>query len=125
MKNCASGDVLHGYIRFTKPPKNKFLLCICPNELLFFFINSDPPSIEANAGFKLTPRHLACLSHVSYVNTAALITLKDHGINHMTRKGKIPLSLCRQMVNFAEAHGVLPEQHVQRLKTAFPPDAPP
>jgi len=64
-----SREVFYHHIRIIKPPKKKFILCVCPEEFLFFFINSDPPSIEIDAGVEITPEDL----DVSYVDTSQII----------------------------------------------------
>ena len=116
MESC---EVLYGYIRYIKPPKNKFILCVCPKEFLFFFINSQPPLFEVDAGVKVTPTELHCLDHISYVDTSNIITLKSHGIGNMSSKGKISLPLRRKIVKCAKMHGIIPERFMQILESNF------
>ncbi len=115
MESC---EVFYHYIRIIKPPKNKFILCVCPKEFLFFFINSNPP-IEVSAGVRITPKDLDCLDHESYVDTSQIIRLDSHGIGDTSSKGKISLPLRRKIVKCAKGHGIIPERFLQILESNF------
>lgn len=101
MESC---EVFYHYVRIIKPPKKKFILCVCPEESLFFFINSNPPPIEVDAGVEITPEDLDCLDHVSYVDTSQIIRLDSPGIGNTASRGKIPLPLRRKIVRCAKKH---------------------
>ena len=116
MESC---EVFYHHVRIIKPPKKKFILCICPKEFLFFFINSDPPPIEVDAGVKITPEDLNCLEYESYVDTSQIIKLDSHGIGETSSRGKIQLPMRKKIVKCARAHGILPGIFMQILESNF------
>ena len=113
-----SGDVFHYHSRITKPPKDKFIICVCPIELLFFFINSNPP-IPVGAGVEITPSELPCLSHVSYVDTSMMIMVYPEELDETSARGKILLPLRRRITACARSHGILPERFLHLLEENF------
>lgn len=115
MRSC---DVFHYFSRITKPPKNKFVVCVCPAELLFFFINSHLP-IAREAGVEISPEELPCLSRVSYVDTSRVFRVYPEEFNEESHRGQIQLPLRRRIVACAKAHGILAEAHLRLLETNF------
>lgn len=116
MESC---EIFYHHIRIIKPPKKKFILCVCPEECLFFFINSDPPPIEVDAGVEITPEDLDCLDCVSYVDTSQIIKLDSHGIVDTSSRGKIQLPVRKKIVKCAKEHGILPGIFMQILERNF------
>ena len=114
-----SGDVFHYHSCITRPPKDKFIICVCPIELLFFFINSNPP-IPVGAGVEITPSELPCLSHVSYVDTSMMIMVYPEELDETSARGKILLPLRRKIVTCARSHGILPERFLHLFRGKFP-----
>ena len=115
MESC---EVFYHHVRIIKPPKKKFILCICPEESLFFLINSKPPIAEA-AGVEITPNDLNCLDHVSYVDTSLPMKFNSDEIDETQRRGKISLPMRRKIVKCAKNHGILVERHLQILENNF------
>ena len=113
-----SGDVFHYHSLITKPPKDKFILCVCPEELLFFFINSKPP-IPIGAGVEITPSDLPCLSHVSYVDTSKMIMVYPNELDETSTRGKIQFPMRRRIAVCARSHGILPGRFLQILESNF------
>ena len=115
MDSC---EVFYHHIRIIDPPKAKFILCVCPIECYFFYINSNPP-IAPNAGVEVTPNDLTCLDHVSYIDTSFLVNLTILGIDDDSRRGKLSLPLRRRVVKCAQDHGILAERYLKILESNF------
>ena len=113
-----SGDVFHYHSRITRPPKDKFIICVCPEELLFFFINSNPP-IPDGAGVEITPSDLPCLRHVSYVDTSMMIMVYPDELDETSARGEISLSMRQEVAACARSHGILPERFLKILERNF------
>ena len=113
-----SGDVFHCHSRITRPPKDKFVICVCPEELLFFFINSNPP-IPADAGVEIMPAELPCLSRVSYVDTSMMIMVYPDELDERSARGEISPPLRRRITARARRHGILPERFLGILERNF------
>ena len=113
-----SGDVFHYHSRITRPPKDKFIICVCPEEFLFFFINSNPP-VPDGAGVEITPSDLPCLSHVSYVDTSMMIMVYPDELDETSARGEISLSMRQKVAACARSHGILPERFLEILERNF------
>jgi len=113
-----SGDVFHYHSRITRPPKDKFVICICPEELLFFFINSNPPIAE-DAGVEIRPTDLPCLNRVSYVDTSMMIMVYPDELDERSARGGISPPLRRRIAACARSHGILPERFLGILERNF------
>ena len=112
------GDVFHYHSRITRPPKDKFIICVCPEELLFFFINSNPP-VPDGTGVEITPSDLPCLSHVSYVDTSMMIMVYPDELDETSARGEISLSMRQKVAACARSHGILPERFLGILERNF------
>ncbi|MDE0332607.1 MAG: hypothetical protein OXL41_12125 [Nitrospinae bacterium] len=113
-----SGDVFHYHSRITRPPKDKFVICVCPEERLFFFINSHPPIAEG-AGVEISPADLPCLSRVSYVDTSMMIMVYPDELDERSARGGISPPLRRRIAACARSHGILPERFLGILERNF------
>lgn len=113
-----SGDVFHYHSRITRPPKDKFIICVCPEEFLFFFINSNPPIAEG-AGAEITPSDLPCLSRVSYVDTSMMIMVYPDELEETSARGEISSSMRQKVAACARSHGILPERFLGILERNF------
>lgn len=113
-----SGDVFHYHSRVTRPPKDKFIICVCPEELLFFFINSHPP-VSEDAGVEIAPSELPCLSRVSYVDTSMMIMVYPDELDERSARGRISSPLRRRIAACARSHGILPERFLGILERNF------
>lgn len=113
-----AGDVLiifcDGQRLIKSDPKDKYLVCVDPNRLLFFFINSDPFRKLPDTQIAVTPDDLDFLTNdVSYIDTRqpAKFTLAeiDPQLKRQPwrNKGQLPVSLRNEMRNAALAHGLL------------------
>jgi len=113
-----SDNVFHYHSRVTRPPKDKFIICVCPEELLFFFINSNPPVAE-DAGVDITPSDLPCLSHESYVDTSMMVMVYPDELDETSARGEISLSTRRRIAACARSHGILPERFMGIVERNF------
>ena len=62
---------------------------MCPEEKLFFFINSRPRRL-AEAQVEIQDYELDCLSHYSHVDTSKVVTFSERELHTSRHKG--PLS---------------------------------
>jgi len=60
---------------FTRPPKEKYAICVCNKTPLLFFINSEARTrYDITSQLAVTPDDMPFLRHDSYINAAEVIT---------------------------------------------------
>ena len=60
---------------YTRPPKNKFAICVQEDKPLFFFINTNPRThSQPESQIVVAPSELPFLKYDSYINTADFVT---------------------------------------------------
>lgn len=104
----AAGDVYRLWDRFTRPPKQKRALCVCPERRLFLRINSRPTF----------PPHLLVradeadfLDHDSFLELQRLVRYYESDVSAATRLGRVTETLARRICLAADASPALtPDQ---------------
>ena len=113
----SSGDVIVARFPYSNPPKNKFCICICPNELLFLVINSKFYRFAgADSQIRIFRDELSLLEYDSYIDTSKAYCLDACGVQKGVENGVYPLSSdTRSKIKFhVETQGYLPE-HQKKL----------
>lgn len=106
----------HVYIIHTAlahPPKDKITLCICADENLFFWINTNPQR-HGIGQFPLTANDHGALSHDCFLDCSRLTTFPATELNTALNRGPISADLARRLVEFLESNPpkTLPPRHV-------------
>jgi len=111
-----SGDVLYIYCVYAKPrPKNKYVICVCPQTSLFLFINTKPRRIAQDAQVGLLKNELQCLKNDSFIDTSKLVTFSKREIDKAEPKGFL-IDPIRQRIRYAVTnHNYLPPRHKQLI----------
>jgi hypothetical protein len=111
-----SGDVIRVWDHLTRPPKKKWHICVCPDQLLFFRINSRP----------YFPPHLLLraedtefLDHDSYVELMQLIRLKDAHVVRGELLGQVDRTQKRDIVAAIERGGWMSEDWIEFIRDRF------
>ena len=114
-----AGDVLLLRAGFIDPPKDKYVICIDPNQGYFFMINSAPWRATPRAQVRIRPHELQCLKHDSYVDTSKIVlfdksetqeALKDEPWRSM---GSLSPMLCLRIKRAVNNHQHLPPVHAR------------
>jgi hypothetical protein len=115
-------DILHVWCSDLRPAHYKFCICICPERLWFYFINSELPySRKAReVAVSISNFELHCIKHESFVDTTALAKLAlDEFVKAASsedgRRGSIPPSLRKRICEAAESHNVLNAEELQAV----------
>lgn len=106
-----AGDVLYIHCSYITPPHFKYVICICPNWPLFFFINTEPRRITPDAQLRITPAELPFLDRDSYVDTAQALTFSKNEIAKSETKGSLPENIKRRIREITDNHKHLPLVH--------------
>ena len=102
------GDVLYIYCSYIKPqPKYKFVVCVCPNPPLFFFINTEPRSRTLDAQLFVAQSEILSLQHDSYINTSEIVTFPKTEINNADKKGTLPPRVRKRVRDIVTKHRYL------------------
>jgi hypothetical protein len=112
-KMLAPGDVIHVFCIFITPQKRKYAVCVCPNQSLFFFINTQPRRSKSDAQLLVTRKELPFLQWDSYINTGALYKLREKELSEASLVGQLPAVIMKQIASMVSAHGYLTELQKQ------------
>jgi len=105
------GDVIHCWVPFTNPAKNKFAVCLCPIKGYFFFINTKPWPFAIDAQIQITTIDLPFLSHDSFVDTHQVIHLNSDILLSAGSKGVLPANVKAAIVMAVSQSKHLPQTH--------------
>jgi len=111
-----SGDVIRVWDHLTRPPKLKWHVCVCPEKLLFFRINSRPyfpPHLLIRAS------EAEFLDHDSYVELGQLIQLRVDPVERAELLGFLSREQKRSIVAAIERGGWLSEDWVEFVRDRF------
>lgn len=116
-------DVIRVFCDFLVRPHDKFCICICPDQLWFMFINSNPPEFRKARGLavEIANHEAMFLGHTSYVDTTMLQTeipahlveraLRDEGRRH----GGLAPFLRTRIIEGVAAHEVMEPAHRDKV----------
>lgn len=106
------GDVLYIYCSYIKPqPKQKYVVCVCPDPPLFFFINTEPRSRTLDAQLFVSQSEIPSLLHDSYINTAEIVTFPKAEIDNADKKGTLPPRVRKRVREIVISHRHLSPMH--------------
>ena len=106
------GDVLYVYCSYIKPqPKHKYVVCVCPDSPLFFFINTEPRSRTLEAQLFVSQSEIPSLEHDSYINTAEIVTFSKAEIDNADKKGTLPPRVMKRVREIVNSHRYLSPIH--------------
>ncbi len=114
----SAGDVILVKCQFTNPPKEKFAICVCPEEKLFFFINSQPRRL-AEAQVEIQDYELDCLSHNSHVDTSKVVTFSERELETSRHLDHISTMLKLRIKTRVREHPHLPKVHADLVGQNF------
>lgn len=115
------GDVVLAYCRFIDPPKNKYVACVCIENNLFLFINSQPRRLTTEALVPVRPNELPFLKHDSYINTANLFHIGKKDLETAKPLGELTDDIKQAIIKNIEGHGHLPPLHINLIIENFTP----
>jgi hypothetical protein len=106
------GDVLYIYCSYIKPqPKQKYVVCVCPDPPLFFFINTEPRSRTLDAQLFVSQSEIPSLQHDSYINTAEIVTFPKNEIDNADKTGTLPPRVRKRVREIVISHRHLSPMH--------------
>lgn len=73
--NMQKWDVVRIYCADLIPPHDKFCICICPDNSLFVFVNSEKPAFRKakDLAVEIANHEMHFIQHTSYVDTTKLM----------------------------------------------------
>ena len=119
MTVVVAGDVFLIYCRLINPPKDKFVVCVCPQRRWFFFINSEPWK-PPETQIRLTTNDLDFLAHESWLDTSRISCMTEVELNEALgepgrSKGTLGESVRAKLVNAIENSMTLPKGQIDIL----------
>ena len=118
MTMLSAGDVILVKCQFTKPPKDKFAICVSPKEKLFFFINSKPGRL-ADAQVEIQKHHFDCLSYNSHVETSKVVTFSPREMKTSRHKGHLSNMLKLRIKKTVRQHPHLAKRYADLVEQNF------
>jgi hypothetical protein len=85
----------------SRPPKDKLTVCICANENLFFWINTEPRA-HGEGQFALAASVHPALSHDSYLDCSRVTTFPPVELKAAETRDLISAELASRIVQFLE-----------------------
>jgi len=101
MAFCEIGNVYIIPTNLAKPPKSKFALCVCTNNNLFVWINTD----KRSHGKDQLPLKAGChelIRHDSYLDLSRLVAHQHHELKNAQKFSCISQGLCTDIIKFIE-----------------------
>jgi len=118
MPQIVAGDVIRVLAHFTRPPKQKILLCVDPARFKYLVINSDPYLLALAAQLKVSPAEVPGLDHDSHVDTSKLVTLSAMETQYVIdadarcHKGSAPAAVLQRIKALIAQHGIMPKDQM-------------
>ena len=94
-----AGHIYIVYTTLTKPPKDKITLCLCADENMFFWINTDPRQHRVGQ-FALTAADHDALSHDCFLDCSRVTTFSPFELDTTRHRGIISAALAQRIVAF-------------------------
>ena len=116
-----SGDILHIYVTFIRPPHYKFVVCVCPKHPLFFFINTGPGSFTPDADVFVEKAELRFLDHDSYIDTSLVVTFPQVELDQAEKKGVLTDSIKARISDTLTQHKYLAPVHAKKIMKNLTP----
>lgn len=69
------GKIYKIFLNYTKPPKDKYVICVHVAENLFLIINTEPRTRAPEAQLKISPQDINFLRHDSFIDTSTIISI--------------------------------------------------
>lgn len=116
-------EVIRVHCSFLANPHDKFCICICPDNNLFIFINSEPPQFRKARALAVSIENYEAtfLSHTSYIDTTKLQSsippelvqeaLAETDRNH----GLLAPSIRQRIIETVESHEVMEPLHKEKV----------
>jgi len=115
-----AGDIILAYCVFISD--YKYVICLCPINLFFFLINSEPRRKTPDAQIKIKKEDFPFLEKdYSYINTATICTIYPNEINKATFKGSLPPHIKAEIIKVVNECGYLSPNRKALVKTNFSP----
>jgi hypothetical protein len=109
-------DVVRIHCADLVPPHDKFCICICPENRLFMFINSEPPKFRKarDLAVEIANFEVHFLNHTSYIDTTRLMQFDPAVVDAAwadqgRQMGRIAPAIRARICAGVLAHEVMPE----------------
>lgn len=96
-----TGHVYVIYTALARPPKDKLTVCICGNEKMFFWVNSDPRR-HGVGQFALAAADHSNLTHDCFLDCSRVTTFSQHELDGAQHRGPISADLAQRLVEFLD-----------------------
>jgi hypothetical protein len=117
------GDVIRVMAHFVRPPKPKWMICICPLRFKYMVINTEPYQLALMAQLRITRTQVPFLETDSYVDTSKLVTLSAMETQYVVDadprcfKGALPVQIRQAIKAAIPQHGIMPKDQMQIIAT--------
>lgn len=116
MAFCKAGHIYIVDTVLTKPPKEKFAICICVNPDYFLWINSESRS-HGQDQLPLKEGSHRLITHDSYLDLSRIVAHSAAELEDAREFERISQTFARQIVHAIDAGlEVLPDRHAQMIR---------
>lgn len=115
MASCKLGHIYIINTVLSKPPKEKYAVCVCVADQFFIWINTEPRPHAHDQLPLLTGCH-ELVKHDSYVDCSKIFRHPDFELDDAKEFARISDDLCKQIIAFIEnGVEVLPQNHADLI----------
>lgn len=99
------GDIILIPSRYISVDHDKFAFCICPEQNLYFYVNTKPYIIKSDAQVRVLGKlEYPFLEHTSYIDTSAIQRFETEVITNSIYKGKSPANILKRVREVVKRH---------------------
>lgn len=114
-----SGVVYHLFCKVTNPPKTKFVICVCPENMLFLFVNSKYYEYQKDDVCHIEQFELPFLKHRSYIDVGQAMVMHASHYNDITKKAVLSNAIRIRIKDRVTSSKRLVKAHKQIILNKF------
>jgi hypothetical protein len=116
-----AGRVYVVHTTLTNPPKDKICLCVCDQENLFVWINTEARK-HGVGQFPLAAVDHPAFTHACHLDLSRLTTFQERELKAAGERAPISADLAKRIVEFAKANPpkTLPKKHLDLILALVP-----
>jgi hypothetical protein len=115
----ATGDIL--YVYFSQISRNKFVVCICPNNCYCFLINTDSRKTSPDAQVTIKKTEYPYLDYDSFINTASIVQILVEDMDKGKKLGILKVGARNEIKGIMGISKYLPSAHKEIVLSNFFP----
>jgi hypothetical protein len=113
------GDIFYIYVTYIHDPHYKYIICICPDHPLFFFINTEPRRTKLDAQLLIKKDDYPFLAYDSYINTGEMVTFGARALQWAKWVGRLTAKTKAEILEITKNSRYLPPLHCKKISENF------